>query len=174
MKKCFLILAVAVVCSARLSAQPIAAADTVFPYNVVLVSPDSTREISSKTLFQPGQVTVLAFWLTTCYPCRLELDAYTQHYADWQKQADFRLIAISTDFPGRFRQIGARLQEKQYPFEVWWDRYRGFSRVLPGELNGLPQVFIFDKNGRLAWQHKRYRPGDEQEMFAKVLELSAL
>lgn len=172
-KKFLLALAATAAFSTPSDAQPVAAADTIFPYNVMLVSPDSSRTTASRDLFKPGQVTVLVFWLTTCHPCQVELDAYTANYADWQKQADFRLIAISTDFPFRFRQVGARLREKQYPFEVWWDRFRGFSRVLPGELNGLPQVFIFDKTGRLAWRHKGFWPGDEREMFAKVLELSA-
>jgi hypothetical protein len=42
---------------------------------------------------------------------------------------------------------------------------------MPGELNGLPQVFIFDKNGKLAYRHKGFRPGDEVELFEKIKEL---
>lgn len=164
---------VAYLLQSGLHAQNVAPADTLYPFNVTLVNTDSTFTTNSKSLLQPGQVTVLAFWLTTCFPCQIELDAYTRNYPDWKQQADFRLIAVSTDFPFRFRQINKRLQEKKYPFEVWWDRYRGFSQVLPGQLNGLPQVFIFDKKGRLAWHHKGYQPGNEEELFAKVLELSA-
>lgn len=148
-----------------------APADTVFPYRITLVSPDSSTEVSTRTLLPTGRVTVIAFWLTTCPPCRAELDVYARNYADWQQQAAFRLLAVSTDFPNRFRHIATRLRDENYPFEVWWDRHRGFSRVLPGALNGLPQVFIFDRHGRLAWHHKGFRPGDEAEMFARVLEL---
>ena len=155
-----------------LRAQFVAPADTTFPFNITLVSPDSSQGISSQTLLRKGEVTVLAFWLTTCYPCQIELDVYTKKYPEWKQQADFRMLAVSTDFPERFRQVGKRAREKQYPFEVWWDRYRGFSQVLPGELNGLPQVFVFDKQGRLAWRHKGYYSGLEEEMFAQVLRLS--
>lgn len=155
-----------------LRAQNFAPADTVFPYNVTLVSSDSTIITTSKTVFKTGQVTVLAFWLTTCFPCALELDAYTENYPYWKESTDFRLIAISTDFPMRFRQIDKRIKDKKYPFEVWWDQYRAFSQLLPGGLNGLPQVFIFDKKGKLAWHHKGFYTGLEQEMFDKVVELS--
>lgn len=153
-------------------AQQIAPRDTVFPFNIALVSPDSTSFTNTKKLLKKTEgPTVFAFWLTTCPPCHQELAAYKQHYAEWQKQAKFRLIAVSVDFPDRFHQLTQQAKEKQLPFEVWWDRDRAFRDVLPGELNGLPQVFIFDKNGKLAWHHKRYRPGDEAEVFAKIMEL---
>ncbi len=171
MYKYLLPCALAFALNGTLQAQNFAPADTVFPFNVTLVNADSTFSTTSKSLLRKGQVTVLAFWLTTCFPCQIELDVYAKKYPDWKQQADFRLVAVSTDFPMRFRQIGKRVKEKNYPFEVWWDQYRGFSQLLPGELNGLPQVFIFDKQGRLAWRHKGFQSGSEEEMFAKVLEL---
>ncbi len=146
--------------------------DTVYPYNIPLLDMDSTRESNSKEVLQNKKPTVIAFWLTTCMPCHRELATYSANYADWQKKANFRLLAISIDFPHRFRQIAEIAREKQFPFEVYWDRDRLFRSVMPhGGLNGLPQVFIFDKEGRLAYHHKGFRPGDEQEVFAKILEL---
>lgn len=152
--------------------------DSVFPYNIPLLDIDSTTETNSKEAFaipkkeKDRQPTVLAFWLTTCMPCHRELSTYTAHYAEWQKQAKFRMVAISIDFPQRFRQIAPIVREKKFPFEVYWDRDRLFRSVMPYcGLNGLPQVFIFDKNGQLAYHHKGFRPGDEQTLFAKILEL---
>ncbi|MCC6463219.1 MAG: TlpA family protein disulfide reductase [Saprospiraceae bacterium] len=151
------------------------AGDTLYPFNIPLLDIDSTTLSNSKDVLaipQKGKKpTVIAFWLTTCMPCHRELATYTANYAEWQKKADFRLLAISTDFPHRFRQIAQIVREKQFPFEVYWDRDRLFRSVLPGGLNGLPQVFIFDKEGKLAWHHKGFRPGDEQEVLAKILEL---
>ena len=150
--------------------------DTVFPYNIPLLDIDSTVEMNSREVLaipKKGQKpTVIAFWLTTCMPCHRELATYTANYAEWQKKADFRLMAISIDFPHRFRKIAEIVREKQFPFEVYWDRDRLFRSVMPyGGLNGLPQVFIFDKDGKLAYHHKGFRPGDEQALFAKILEL---
>ena len=148
--------------------------DSIFPYDIPMLNIDSTKEFNSKQVLalpKKKQPTVIAFWLTTCMPCHRELDTYTAKYAEWQKQANFRLYAISIDFPQRFRDIARIVNEKKFPFEVYWDRDRLFRNVMPGELNGLPQVFIFDKNGKLAWHHKGFRPGDEAEVFAKIQEL---
>ena len=148
--------------------------DSIFPYNIPLLDIDSTKEFNSKEVLalpRKKQPTVIAFWLTTCMPCHRELATYTANYAEWKKQANFRMYAISIDFPHRFREIARIVNEKKFPFDVYWDRDRLFRSVMPGELNGLPQVFIFDKEGKLAWHHKGFRPGDEQELFAKIQEL---
>lgn len=150
--------------------------DTIFPFDIPLLNVDSVFVGSSKDVLATPkkgkkQPTVIAFWLTTCMPCHRELATYTEKYEEWQKQANFRLLAISIDFPNRFQQIGQITREKKFPFEVYWDRDRQFRSVMPGELNGLPQVFIFDKEGNLAYRHKGFRPGDELELFAKILEL---
>lgn len=159
------------------SAQGNYPSDTLFPFNIPLLSMDSSKLSNSQKVMaipkkeKDKKPTVIAFWLTTCIPCHHELSTYTAHYADWKKQADFNLYAISTDFPKNFRSIARIVQEKQFPFEVYWDRDRLFRTVMPGGLNGLPQVFIFDKNGKLAYQHKGFRAGDELRLFEKIKEL---
>lgn len=148
------------------NAQPTAA----FPFDIPLLRTDSTS-VSTSKLLKKDKPTVLAFWLTTCMPCHAELASYAQHFAEWQKEADFRLLAISIDFPERFAQVKKMEKEKKWPFPVYWDNTRAFKSILPGGLNGLPQVFLFDKNGTLVWQHKKYAPGDEKELFEKVKSL---
>ncbi len=143
-----------------------------FPFNISLIKPDSSA-VNSAAVLKTGKPTVLAFWLTTCPPCHLELAAYTKNYAEWQKEADFNLVAISMDFPERFAKVQAMVQEKNWPFQVYWDHTRAFKTTLPGGLNGLPQVFLFDKNGALVWQHKKYATGDEAELFAQIKALQA-
>ena len=149
-------------------------ADTIFPFNIPLLSIDSTKLSNSKKVMaipkneKERRPTVIAFWLTTCIPCHYELATYSANYADWKKQANFNMYAISTDFPKNFRKIAGIVQEKQFPFEVYWDRDQRFRTVMPGQLNGLPQVFIFDKNGELAYRHKGFRPGDEVVLFEKI------
>ena len=141
-----------------------------FPFQLSLFRPDSTATTSSAVLGK-GKITVIAFWLSTCLPCQVELAAYKAKYADWQKQAEFQLIAISIDYPQRFQQMAKLAGSSGWPFPVFWDNIQAFRNILPGGLNGLPQVFLFDKSGQLVWQHKRYTTGDEDEMFSKILEL---
>ena len=141
-----------------------------FPFQITLTQTDSS-EAESRALFQSGRPTVLAFWLTTCMPCLAEFTAYTQNYADWKQQADFNLVGISLDFPERFHKIAPLAAERKWPFPVYWDRIRAFKQVMPGGLNGMPQVFLFDKDGKLVWQHKGYRTGAEQELFDRIKAL---
>jgi cytochrome c biogenesis protein CcmG, thiol:disulfide interchange protein DsbE len=139
-----------------------------FPFEVTLYGTDSVAHASTEVFGNEKKVTVLAFWLTTCPPCAAELEAYTRLYPTWIRAYDVRLLAISIDFPNRFAQIGHRVHDKHYPFPVWWDAHRVFKEIMPGGLNGLPQVFVFDKNGTLVWQHKGYQPGDENALLEQI------
>jgi cytochrome c biogenesis protein CcmG/thiol:disulfide interchange protein DsbE len=141
------------------------------PADVMLTTLDSTELRSAAAWGKKRRPTVLAFWLTTCPPCQRELATYTQKYPEWKKKADFQLYAISIDHPPRFRKVVQTARERAFPFPVYWDRIQAFKAYMPGGLNGLPQVFLFDKNNKLVWQHKGYRPGDEEVLFAKIMEL---
>jgi len=143
-----------------------------FPFQIDLFTPDSTATNSAK-VFGKGKITVVAFWLSTCLPCQVELATYNKKYAEWQQQADFQLIAVSIDYPQRFQQMARMARSSGWAFPAYWDRTQAFKEILPGGLNGLPQVFLFDKNGQLVWQHKRYVTGDEEELLAKILEVQA-
>ncbi len=143
-----------------------------FPFQISLFSPDSVAT-GSAALLGNGKITVLAFWLSTCLPCQVELAAYTKQYAEWQRQADFQLFAISIDYPQRFQQMARMARSSGWAFPAYWEGTQYFRNILPGGLNGLPQVFLFDKKGRLVWQHKHYASGDEAELLAKILEVQA-
>ncbi len=146
--------------------------DSIYPFDIALRTVDSAATDTRAVLPKNGRPTVLAFWLTTCMPCMLELDTYIRKWPEWQHESPFNLVAISTDFPQRFRQIGAVVREKKFPFPAFWDSNREFAEILPGRLNGLPQVFVFDKNGQLVWQHRRFWPGVEEELFAQIKALN--
>jgi cytochrome oxidase Cu insertion factor (SCO1/SenC/PrrC family) len=143
-----------------------------FPFSVPLTSPDGTV-VSSTDVLGPadGRPTVIAFWLTTCQPCHHELAAYAKAFADWQAEKPFRLVAISIDFPEKTTQFREHARTKNYPFPVYWDATRAFKELMPGRLNGLPQVFVYDASGQLIWQHKGYLPGAEKELWT-ILQAS--
>ncbi|MFZ4635638.1 MAG: TlpA family protein disulfide reductase [Saprospiraceae bacterium] len=140
-----------------------------FPFDVPLTKPDGTV-VSSADVLGPadGRPTVIAFWLTTCQPCHYELAAYAKEYADRQAEKPFRLVAISIDFPEKFAQFQEYARTKNYPFPVYWDATRAFKELIPGRLNGLPQVFVYDAAGQLLWQHKGYLPGAEKELWEAI------
>jgi hypothetical protein len=45
--------------------------------------------------------------------------------------------------------------------------------VMPGELNGLPQSFVLDKNGNVVMHKRKYSTGDEDQLYEQVKTLAA-
>jgi len=144
----------------------------IYPYDIELKDAASKTVKSDKILAKSNKPTVLLFWLTTCFPCSMEMKAIKEKYADWQKEADFNFYAISTDFESNFPKFITKVEENKWPWETYNDVNREFRQILPGGLNGLPQTFVLDKNGEIAYHKRKYKPGDEDILFAKVKELA--
>ena len=143
-----------------------------YPYDIDLKTADGKVAKSSTILAKNGKPTVLMFWLTTCVPCRYEMKAVHEKYEGWQQEEDFNLYAISTDFEKNYDSFVRMVQENNWPWQTFHDMNREFRRVMPGELNGLPQTFIIDKNGEIAYHKRKYTRGDEDALFAKIKELN--
>ncbi|MEM6316598.1 MAG: TlpA disulfide reductase family protein [Bacteroidota bacterium] len=145
---------------------------TDYPYSIDLKTADGKVVNSADVLKKNGKPSVVMFWLTTCYPCGLELNAIKAKFPQWQEEADFNLYAISTDFPKNAEKFVSRVQSGGWTFEAYHDFNRQFMNVMPAGLNGLPQVFVFDKKGDIVYHKRKYSPGDEDVLFAKVKELA--
>ncbi len=143
-----------------------------FPYNIDLKDVNG-KVFNTADLFKKHkEPLVVVFWLTTCFPCRMEIDAYQKKYEQWKKDAKFRMVVVSYDFPNNYENYVKRVAEEKWAWETFHDVRKEFGSVLPGELNGLPQVFIFDKNGEIAYQKRKYYPGDEDVLFKKIVEMN--
>ena len=42
---------------------------------------------------------------------------------------------------------------------------------MPGELNGLPQLFVLNKKGEVIYHTRRYMPGDEDKLFEALQKI---
>lgn len=136
-----------------------------FPFDIQLKDA-SGQVFNSATVFSKHKkATVLLFWMTTCGPCRMELNAISKKFEQWKKKVDFDFYAISTDFPNREEQFCNRVKESNWPFPAYFDFNREFRYVMPGELNGLPQLFVLNKKGKIVYHTRRYLFGDEDKLF---------
>lgn len=148
--------------TARVKAQ----IDTLFPFDIPLLasrgSGDTLLTRSDVLLksSKPERPVVMLFWLTTCGPCHAELAAISERYASWQEKYDFDFVPISLDFSGRREAYHTRAAT--YPWTSYWDYDREFPMVMPGGLNGMPQLFVYDRNGQIILYRKKYRPEDLQ------------
>ena len=145
---------------------------TDYPYSIDLKTADGEVINSSKVLKKNGKPSVVMFWLTTCYPCGLELNAIKEKFPQWQEEADFNLYAISTDFSKNAGKFVERVKSGGWTFEAYHDFNRDFMKEMPGGLNGLPQVFVFDKDGTIVYHKRKYKSGDEDILFEKVKALT--
>ena len=150
------------------TARPAAEIKSTYPYDIELKQADGTIVTSDQVFPKNGKPTILLFWLTTCYPCRMELEALSKEVPEWQKETDFNLIAISTDFEKNFGSFTQRVEDGQWPWQAYNDMHREFSRFLPGGLNGLPQTFVLDASGEIVYHKRKYRPGDEVALYDAV------
>ena len=145
---------------------------TIFPFDLTLQDADGKQYRSSEVFKKNGKPTVLFFWLTTCKPCHMKLSAIAPLYPNWIKEADFNTYAISGDLPRNHQKFAQQTKSKNWQWETYLDVDRKFRELLPGNLNGYPQTFIFDEDGKLVYQDKRYRPGDEHRLFAKIKSIT--
>lgn len=142
-----------------------------FPYDIDLKTAEG-KVLKSNDVFNSDKPTVLMFWLTTCMPCRYEMKAIKEKFPQWKEEADFNMYAISTDFERNYEAFVKMTTENAWEWETYNDVNREFRNVMPGELNGLPQTFVLDKDGKIVYHKRKWKPGDEDVMFDKVKSLS--
>lgn len=133
----------------RSTARPQAEIESAFPYDIDLKKSDGSIVNSADILKKDGRPTIVLFWLTTCYPCRMEMKAIKEKYAQWVDETDFRMVAISTDFSKNYDNFVKMVDENGWEWETYNDVNREFRSVMPGGLNGLPQTFVIDKDGEI-------------------------
>ncbi len=155
------------------NSRPVNQIQVTYPYDIPLRNAAGDTLNSSLVFAKNGKPTVVMFWLTTCGPCRMELKAINEKFEGWKQQADFNLYAVSTDWPKNFPAFVSRVEESKWPFPAYYDLNREFRLVMPGELNGLPQIFVLDKEGSVAYHTRKYMPGDEDKLFEEVRKLAA-
>jgi len=144
---------------------------TSYPYDIALTNADGETFNSSEVFKKNGKPTVVLFWLTTCYPCGLELKALKEKYPKWAAAEDFNFYAISTDFQKNYGNFQKRVKNSGWAFETYHDTDRAFARAIPGNLNGLPQVFIYDTDGNIVYHKRKYVSGDEDKLFEQIKKM---
>lgn len=113
---------------------------------------------------------IISFWAVTCKPCIRELDAINDVYLDWIEEADFRVVAVSTD-DARFTAQARSLAEGHgwSDYTLLYDKNGDFKRAM--NVQFTPQVYVVDKDGKIVYSHTGYTPGGEYELFEVIKKL---
>ena len=113
---------------------------------------------------------IISFWAVTCKPCIRELDAIADLYPDWIEEANFRVVAVSTD-DARFTAQARSLAEGHgwSDYTLVYDKNGDFKRAM--NVQFTPQVYVVDKDGKIVYSHTGYTPGGEYELFEEIKKL---
>lgn len=114
---------------------------------------------------------IVSFWSTTCKPCIRELDAVYEIMPDWLDEADFRVVAVSTDdnrFTAKARSMASGRGWDE-SFVLLFDKNQELMRAMNVTLT--PQVFVLDANGKIVYSHTGYAPGSENELIEAIKKL---
>jgi len=135
-------------------AQTIAAAD---------VKSVDGKTVNTSKFTNDGKPIIISFWATWCKPCKKELDAISESYAEWQKETGVKLIAVSIDDSRSSGKVGTDAKSHGWDYEVYVDENQDFKRAM--NVNNVPHTFIVDGKGNIVWQHNSYAEGDEEHLF---------
>lgn len=131
---------------------------------------DGTK-VNSNTFNNNGKPIIISFWATWCKPCKKELDAISENYADLVKETGVKLIAISIDDARSSGKVVTDVKSKGWEYEVYIDENQDFKRAM--NVNNVPHTFLVDGKGNIVWSHNSYTEGDEEKLFENVKKLAA-
>lgn len=111
---------------------------------------------------------VFAFWATWCTPCIKELEAINEHYADWSKELNMELIAVSVDDSRTEKRVKPLLNGKKWPYTVLLDSNQNLKRALA--IANVPYTIAI-RNGKVVYIHNGYNQGGETELYTALKTL---
>ena len=126
------------------------------------------ESFDTSLLLKEGTPMILSFWSTSCKPCIRELDAVYDAMPDWIEEADFRVVAVSTDDSRLLAKARSFAEGRGWgeEFTLLIDKNQDFMRAM--NVSVVPHVFVIDGKGKVVYSHTAYVPGGEVELFEAV------
>mgnify|MGYP000524819227 CR=1 FL=1 len=127
------------------------------------------NEVKTGEIKNDGNPIIINFWATWCSPCKRELEAINEVYEDWVDETGVVLYAVSIDDEKTKSRVKPYVDGKGWDYVVLLDPNSDFKRALG--VNNPPQTFLVNGEGKIVWTHNSYSPGDEEELYEKLLEV---
>jgi thiol-disulfide isomerase/thioredoxin len=110
-----------------------------------------------------GQVVMINFWASWCGPCRQEFPALDQIYAKY-KPMGFTLVAINVE--SEKADAEKFLAATPASFPILFDPENKVSSSYG--VSAMPTTVLVDRQGRVRWLHRAYKPGDEAKYIEQI------
>ena len=134
----------------------------------VKVENSKGESFDTKSLLEVGKPMIISFWSTSCKPCIRELDAIYDALPDWKDEADFKVVAVSTDDSRLLAKARSFAEGRGWgeDYILLFDKNQDFMRAM--NVSVVPHVFVLDSKGNVVYSHTSYIPGNEVELLAAI------
>mgnify|MGYP001405919017 FL=1 len=126
--------------------------------------------VNIQNLSNDNNPIVISFWATWCKPCKKELNTIAEVYEDWQEETGVKLVAVSIDDSRSASKVKPYVNASGWEYEVLIDSNRDLARALG--VSTVPHTFLLNGEGKIVWEHKGYIPGDEEELYEQIENIS--
>ncbi len=127
------------------------------------------KSVNVKTDFsEKDKIYIFSFWASWCTPCIAELEAINENYADWKKEINLELIAVSIDDARTQKRVKPLLNGKDWSYTILLDTNQDFKRSL--SIVNIPYTIVV-KNQKIVHVQNGYSQGAENELFEIIKKL---
>jgi thiol-disulfide isomerase/thioredoxin len=113
-----------------------------------------------------GEVVLLNFWASWCGPCRQEMPLLSELHEQY-RDLGFTVLGVNVEEDSR--KARKLLEEAPVSFPVLFDSDSVVSREY--DVVAMPSTVLVDRNGRMRYLHKGYKPGLEAVYQQQVRDL---
>ena len=113
-----------------------------------------------------GEVVMVNFWASWCGPCRQEMPLLDQLYKRFSPMG-FTILGVNVEEDSADAE--KVLGEIPVSFPILFDSRNQVSKAY--DINAMPSTFLVDRDGKVRYLHKGYKPGYEDEYQRQIREL---
>ena len=113
-----------------------------------------------------GDVVMINFWATWCGPCRQEMPLLDKLYANY-KDLGFVLLGVNVEADAK--AMGKYLKDVPVSFPILSDSSNSVAKLYG--VAGMPSTVLVDRDGKVRFVHRGYKPGYEHEYEKQVKQL---
>lgn len=113
-----------------------------------------------------GQVVMINFWASWCGPCRQEMPLIEQLH---QRYSPLGFTVLGVNVEEDSSKAQELLRELRVSFPILFDTSNSASKLY--NVSAMPSTVFVDRDGKLRYLHKGYKPGYEHEYEKQIKAL---